>query len=248
MHDETIVPEHAAPGPMQRVIDTFVAPTKAFAAVCSKPMWWVPFLLMCLVSLVFAYVVLHKVGVETLVDGMIHQSSMLEDRIANATPAQAAQMRAAMAIPIKLMYAAPFGLMITGVIGSGILLLTANFGFGGKASFEQMLGVWFYGMLPQMLIAILTIVTLYAGANSDSFNLKDPVGTNIGYYLMGGSSPHWLIVLLSSVDVLAIWSAVLMTLGVSMVAGIKRGSAAIMVFGWWALYVLLQVAVVTITG
>ena len=49
-------------------------------------MWWVPFLPMCLVSLVFVYVVLHKVGVETLVDQIVHQSQMLEDRIASATP------------------------------------------------------------------------------------------------------------------------------------------------------------------
>ncbi len=248
MQDETAVSEGVAPGPVQRIVDIFVAPTKAFVAVRSRPMWWVPFLLMCLVSLVFAYVVLHKVGVETLVDGIVHQSQMLEDRIASATPAQAAQMRASIEIPIKLMYAAPFGLLLTGLIGAGIFLMTANFGFGGKANFEQMLGVWFYGLLPQIWITILTIVTLYAGANSDSFNLKDPVGTNIGYYLMGGSSPHWLIVLLSSADVLAIWSAVLMTMGVSTVAGIKRSSAAIVVFGWWALYVLLQVAVAVITG
>jgi hypothetical protein len=182
------------------------------------------------------------------VDGAIHQSSMLEDRMASATPAQAAQMRAGIAMPMKLLYAVPFLLLLFGLMGAGLFLATANFGFGGKATYGQMLGVWFYGMLPLMLVSILTIITLYAGADSDSFNLKDPVGTNIGYYLYGGSSPHWLITLLSSVDVLAIWSAVLLTIGVSTVAGIKLSSAAVVVFGWWGLYVLLQVAGAAIAG
>jgi hypothetical protein len=59
MHDEAVVTEDAVRGPVQRVVDTFVAPTKTFAAVREKPMWWMPYLLMCVVSLAFAYVVLH---------------------------------------------------------------------------------------------------------------------------------------------------------------------------------------------
>jgi hypothetical protein len=83
---------------------------------------------------------------------------------------------------------------------------------------------------------------------SDSFNIKNTVGTNIGYFLQGGGSPQWLITLLSSVDIFAIWAAILLTIGISMVAGIKRSSAAIIVFGWWAIYVLGQTAIAAITG
>ena len=50
-------------------------------------------------------------------------------------------MRASIETSIKLMYAAPFGLLLTGLDRAGIFLMTANFGFGGKANFEQMLGV-----------------------------------------------------------------------------------------------------------
>jgi hypothetical protein len=111
-----------------------------------------------------------------------------------------------------------------------------------------MLAVWFYGTLPIIFISILTIITIFAGMQSDSFNIKNTVGTNIGYFLQGGDSPHWLATLLSSVDVFAIWSAILLTIGISIVAGIKRSSAAIVVFGWWALYVIFQTAIAAITG
>jgi hypothetical protein len=33
---------------------------------------------------------------------------------------------------------------------------------------------------------------------------------------------------------------VLITIGVSTVAGIKRGAAAVIVFGWWIVFILLQ--------
>ena len=76
----------------------------------------------------------------------------------------------------------------------------------------------------------------------DQFDIQNAMGTNIGYYLTGTELPHWLVTLLSALDVFAIWTAVLMTMGVSIVAGIKRSSAAIVVFGWWSLFMLLKVA------
>jgi hypothetical protein len=48
--------------------------------------------------------------------------------------------------------------------------------------------------------------------------------------------------------VFAIWSAILLTIGVSIVSGIKRSSAAIVVFGWWILFILLKVAGSAISG
>ena len=107
--------------------------------------------------------------------------------------------------------------------------------FGGRATYNQMLAVWFYGTLPLIFISVLTVVSLYAGMSGDSFNIRNTLGTNVGYYLQN-SAPLWLVTLLSSVDIVAIWAAVLLTMGVSTVAGIKRGAAAAMVFGWWGIY------------
>jgi hypothetical protein len=56
------------------------------------------------------------------------------------------------------------------------------------------------------------------------------------------------VTLLASVDLFAIWIAILLTIGVSIVAGIKRSSAALVVVGWWFIYVLLKVAGAAITG
>lgn len=231
-----------------RLVDTFVAPSKTFHDIRRSAAWWLPFVLICVIGLIFAYTVLHKVGVPTLVDSVIHSSGSLSDRIANAPPDQVARIRSTIEMQIRFMYFAPVIVLIVGLIVAGIFLGTANFVFGGKANYKQMLAVWFYGTLPLIFISLLTIITLFAGMQSDNFNLKNTVGTNIGYFLQGGDSPRWLVTLLSSVDIFSIWSAILLTIGVSIVAGIKRSSAAIVVFGWWAIYVLGQTAIAAITG
>lgn len=231
-----------------RVVDTFVAPSKTFNDIRRSATWWLPFVLICIVTAVFAYTVLHKIGLPTLVDSVVHSNASLGDRLANATPDQAAKIRSSIEMQFKFMYIAPVFILIVALIVAGVFLGTANFIFGGKANYKQMLAVWFYGTLPLIFISLLTIITIFAGMQSDSFNIKNTVGTNIGYFLQGGDSPHWLSTLLSSVDVFAIWSAILLTIGVSIIAGIKRSSAAIVVFGWWALYVLFQTAVAAITG
>jgi len=248
MPDTVAATEVPPLSPVARIIDVFVAPTKTFTDIRRDASWWLPFLLVCIVSLIFAYTCLHKVGLPTLVDSVIHSNGSLADRIANAPPDQAARIRSSIEIQFKFMYVAPIIILIAGLIISGIFLGTANFAFGGRARYGQMLAVWFYGTLPLLLISILTIITLFAGMQSDNFNIKNTVGTNIGYFLQGGDLPRWLVTLLSSVDVFAIWSAILLTIGVSIVAGIKRGAAAIVVFGWWALYVLGQTAIAAITG
>lgn len=231
-----------------RFVDTFVAPSKTFNDIRRSASWWLPFVIVCILSFIFAYTCLHKVGLPTLVDSIIHSNASLSDRIANSPPDQVAKIRGSIEMQFRFMYIAPAFLLVVGLAVAGIFLATANFAFGGRAKYGQMLAVWFYGTLPLIFISILTIITLYAGMQSDNFNIKNTVGTNIGYFLQGGDTPHWLQTLLSSFDIFAIWAAILLSLGVSIVAGIKRSSAAIMVFGWWALYVLVQTAITAITG
>ena len=231
-----------------RLVDTFLAPSKTFADIRRNASWWLPFILICIVSFGFAYTALHKVGLPTLVDSVIHTNGSLEDRIANSPPDQVARIKSSIEMQFRFMYVAPVFILIVGLLVSAIFLGTANFVFGGKANYKQMLAVWFYGTLPLIFISLLTIITLFAGMQSDMFNIKNTIGTNIGYFLQGGSTPRWLVTLLSSFDVFAIWSAILLTMGISIIAELKRSSAAVIVFGWWAIYVLGQTAIAAITG
>ena len=248
MQQQVAVSEGKPLSQMERFLDAFIAPSKTFNDIRRNASWWLPVVIICILSFAFAFTVLHKVGLATLVDSTIHNSASLEDRVANASPPDAAAIRHSIEMQFRFMYVAPVFIIVVALLVSAIFLASANFGFGGRATYGQMLAVWFYGTLPLIFISLLTVITLVAGMQSDNFNIRNTVGTNIGYYLQGGSSPKWLVTFLSSFDVFAVWSAILLTMGISIVAGIKRSSAAIVVFAWWALYVLGQTAMAAIMG
>ena len=246
---ENFAPKQDSLSPIGRVLDVFVAPSKTFDAVKQRPGWWVPLLIGVAVGVVFAWTVVHTIGVPTLVDGIIHQSTSLDERVSGATPEAAAAIRAAVAKQLTItLYLGPVLTLIVGLRVAAVLLASANFIAGGRATFSQMLGVWFYGTLPLTLFYVVAIVAIFAGLGGDQFNLQNPVGTNIGFYLAGGESPKWLVALLSSVDIFAIWTAIVLTIGVSIVAGIKRGAAGAIVFGWWLLVVAIKVAAAVVGG
>ena len=57
-----------------------------------------------------------------------------------------------------------------------------------------------------------------------------------------------LYTLASSLDVVTIWTLVLLGMGTAIVAGVKRTSGYIAVFGWWAIFVLIGVGIAAISG
>jgi hypothetical protein len=234
--------------PVQRVVNTFAAPSKTFEDVRRSSGWWVPFLVAAVVGVLYAYVLLNKVGLPTLVEGVVHTSPALESRMASSTPEQAAAIRHSIETQFKFSYAAPVLSLLGGLAAAGVLLATANFGAGGRATFKQMLGVWFYGTLPITLFSLVVIAAIYGGVTGDGFSLKNPIGTNVGFYLTGSELPKALMPLLSAMDIFAVWTAWLLTIGVSTVAGIKRGAAAAVVFGWWILFILLSTAGAAFAG
>jgi hypothetical protein len=80
---------------------------------------------------------------------------------------------------------------------------------------------------------------IYAGAAPESFNIKNFAPTNAGAFLNPLETNKALYSLATSIDVITIWTLVLLGIGTSLVAGVKRTSGYIAVFGWWAIFVLV---------
>ena len=234
---------------VERIVDTFTAPRKTFADIRRSASWWAPFLVALALGMAFALTAIHQIGYAKLADGVIAQNPSLQNRIDSGTPEQAALIHVSVEAQFKyIVYFTPAIVLLVAVLCAGILLATVNFGLGGEAKFGQMLAVWFYGTLPLTIISLLAIIAIFAGLGTDSFNMQNPMGTNIGYYIPS-DSPAWLKHLLDSADIFSIWSACLLTIGVSIVGKVKRGAAAAAVFGWWIVYiVVLKIALPSVTG
>ncbi|HCT59662.1 MULTISPECIES: YIP1 family protein [Acidobacterium] len=243
MSDATMVPNAESPAGLsqiERVIDTFTAPGKTFEDIRRSASWWLPWLLAVIVGLGFSFSVQSRVGWAQVYDNILHQSPKQMQRFDQMKPEQEA---AAKNIAVKSTqisaYAFPvLGLLIAAIV-AGVLMATINFGFGGKATFGQMFAVYYYAGLPLLLKYILAIITLYAGLDPTAFNMKNPVGTNLGYYL-GTGTPAWLTSLASSLDIFSLWTAILLVIGCAAVGRVKKSSAAVAIFGWWFILIALS--------
>jgi len=58
---------------------------------------------------------------------------------------------------------------------------------------------------------------------------------------------HAVYALATSLDIVTIWCMILMSIGLATVAGVKRSSGYIAVFGWWAIIVLISVGFAAIS-
>jgi hypothetical protein len=232
----------------QRVVYTFTAPSKTFTDIIRDRSWWLPFVLSLVVSYIFIFAMVHKIGWDKLNEGNLKQNAAQAERV-NALPAdqRAVAMQKAMIFTKGITLSFPFlALVITAIMVLG-LWGTINFIFGGKATYGEIFAVWIYASLPLVLKGLLGAVSLFAGLDSESFNIQNPVGTNIGYYLPPDSA-KWLLSLGSWFDVITIWHLVLGSIGIAIVAKVKRSSGYISVFGWWLLIIIISVGIAAATS
>ena len=233
------VPEGPALTQVERVIDTFTAPSKTFKDIKRSTSWWLPFLLSLIATAGFFVTVQAKVGWDQVTENAIRLNPKQSEQMDKLTPeARATQMAIASKFTEGIFIAIPIiGLIATAII-AGVLLATINFGFGGKAKFWEAFAVCYYGSLPGIIKVIVGIAALLAGAAPESFNSRNFSGTNIGYYLSPDTNKA-ILSLATSLDVITIWTMILYAIGFSIIGGVKRSSGYIAVFGWWLLIVLV---------
>jgi hypothetical protein len=190
-----------------------------------------------------------KIGMQQVVDNQIRLDPKASERMANATPEQrAAGSQISLKITQGIFIASPLMVLASIALLSLGLWGTINFGFGGKATYGSIFSVWMFASLPSIIKSLLGVVVIYAGAAPESFNIKNFAPTNLGAFLNPMEANKALYTLASSLDVVTIWTLVLLGIGTAIVAGLKRSSGYIAVFGWWAIFVLFGVGIAAITG
>lgn len=240
--------ESAGLSQVERVVDTFVAPTKTFTDIRRNASWWLPFLLLILVSVAFAASIDRKIGFDQVAQANINRSASTQQRMSTLTDAQREQsIHTIGSITRVVSYLYPVIGLIFALICAGILMMTFNFGLGAKASYKQYLAVWFYAGLPYLIKFLLAAIAIFAGMSAEQFDINNPVGTNVGWYL-SSDTPLWLRTLFSSADIFTFWVVLLLIIGCSIVAKVKRSSAAIVIIGWWVLIILGGTIMAAIQG
>jgi len=235
---------------VQRVSNIFTAPSKTFADIKrGNKSWWMPFIIFTVVGYVLFAAVVTKIGMQQVVDNQIHLNPKQEEKLAQAPPEQReVSAKISLYITEGIFLANPLLLLAILALGSLGLWGTINFAFGGKATYGSIFTVWMYAGLPGILKVLLGIIVIFAGTAPESFNIKNYAPTNLGAFLNPLDTNAALYALASSIDITTIWTLILLGIGTATVAGVKRTSGYIAVFGWWAIFVIIGVGIAAVTG
>ncbi|MDR3738906.1 MAG: Yip1 family protein [Terracidiphilus sp.] len=228
---------------LQRVTSIFTAPSKTFDDIKGgNRSWWLPYLLAIAFGYLLFFGITAKVGWQQVAENNMKMNPKQAERI-DQMPAdqRASAMKLSATITQGIAAAVPVTLILVALVVALILWPTINFGFGGKATYGQILAVYFYAGLPALIQPVLGTAALYAGLAPESFNINNFAGTNIAYYLSIDETNKALYALASQFDIVTIWVAILLAKGIATVAGKKPSAGYITIFGWWGVWTVLRV-------
>jgi hypothetical protein len=242
----------AGPGlsQIERVTSIFSAPSKTFEDIKrGNRSWWLPFLIFVITGYILFAAVSMKIGMAQVVDNQIHLNPKQEEKLAQAPPdAQALQKKISVYVTEGIFIANPL------LVLAGIALLslglwgTMNFVFGGKATYGSIFAMWFFAGLPGIIKPLLGTIVIFAGATPETFNIKNYAPTNVAAFLPVMETNAAVYSIASSIDIVTIWTLILLGIGAATVAGVKRTSGYIAVFGWWAIFVLIGAGIAAATS
>jgi len=240
MPDAVAVPEGQPLTQVERFVDAFVAPSKTFSDILRSASCWVPILVLVILSTAFAYTVDKKVGFEAVAQQQLEKMPSMQERIDAMAPADRAKVYQQRAVGTRIStYGFPVLALIIIAIETLLLWASFNFGLGAKTTFGQVFAVVLYAGLPKILIWILAIVLLFAGVGIDGFDLQNPAGTNIGYFL----SNNTLRAAGGFFDIFGLWALALLVLGMAIISRKSKGAAAAIVVGWWVIGLLISTGI-----
>ena len=213
--------------------------------------WWMPFVIIAIVGYILFAAVSLKIGMQTTVDNQIRLDPKTEEKIANLPPDQREmQEKISVGITEGFFIANPAVVLAGIALFSVGLMATINFVFGGKATFASVFTMWMYASLPSIVKTLLGAVVIFVAGEPDTFNIKNFAPTNLAAFLFPNPAEanKALYALTSWMDAITIWTLVLLGIGIATVAGVKRSSGYIAVFGWWAIFILFSVGVALATS
>jgi hypothetical protein len=225
-----------------RIVNTFIAPSKTFTDLRRSASWWGPWLLISIFSLLFVYSMDRQIGFDQISKNEIAHSSRADQFDKLPADQQAKQIAISTGFIRYLSYGIPVMILLYFAITTLVLWATFKFAAGSGASYKTAYAIIFYASLPGIIGPILGTVSMFAGVSPEGFNVNNPVATNPAYF-MDRAGNKFLYGMASGLDILVIWSIVLMGIGFSCTSKVKRSTAIAIVAGWYLFWKLVTAAI-----
>lgn len=234
-----------------RILNTFVAPSKTFTDLGAHAKGWswiAPWVILSLTAILFAYAVGEKVTFAKAGENALQTRPKQYDRIQALPPADRDKAMQGVEKQTKIgVYAFPVVDLILLSIVSAALLASFTFVANAKVSFKLVFAIVAYAGLPSAIRYLLATTTLFAGISPDSFNINNPVATNLAVLFSATDNPV-LYTAGSFIDIFGIWTLVLTAIGFTCVSKVKLGTALTIVFAWYLAFMGLIVGLVALAS
>ena len=233
-----VKPEQPHMSEAARLAGVFFSPGKAFADIARRPRWWIPVILISILTTIYLNAFTRRVGWESVIRSGIDNNPFSQ----NLSPQQREQQIQITAGIYKYVgYASVVSMLFYVFVTAVILMFVFDTMMSAGIGLKRMMAIVSYGVLPLIVQTALSMVVLFL-KDPDEFNLRNPLVFNLGAFLSPDSSAV-LRALGSSIDLFSLWIVVLLAIGVS-AAGrkVSFGKAFTCVFSLWAILVGLKVA------
>lgn len=255
-HEPEAAEEPARLGPFSRLTGTLISPGETFADVNRKPTWLAPMIIAIVTvvaSTVFFSWRVHpdwdsimrnqiKKGLErrnqSITDEQMQQQVNFAKGIAKFSPV------------IGAVFTPIIYVIVAGIFALGLMFIQA------KTTFKKILSVVAWSFATTSIVATLVTMASLMVRDEEGLRNIDPtqpggiVPSNLAVFLASNASPI-IKSIAGSLDVFSIWILILLSIGFAAIAGSRKittGKAASVVFGFWAVFVVLKVGWAAVFG
>jgi hypothetical protein len=234
-------PVVAAPGFLSTLAGVYTDPIDTFQGIARRPSFLGPLLAILLVNSAFTFVWLRKSDHVEVVRAQIAETGIL-DRIP-PDQQEGVLQRQARLLPM-FAWLGPLVFLPLILVGlAGLFLFTYRFFYASDTTFAQSLAAvcWSFAAFYLLATAMLFLVLSLKG--QWSVDPRTVIRANAAALVGRSAIPRPLHDLLDSIDLFSAWTIFLLAAAYAAAARRSVASAAIAILVWWALYVLVKVAI-----
>jgi hypothetical protein len=235
------------PGLFDVLLDLFMEPRSAFAAILKRPgRLWIPVVGSIVLNLAFTAIWMQKVDPPQFMRNEMEQSGRAEKMSPEQLEMAINQGAGFIKIvsPVSAVVVPPLIVLAMG----GALLFVYRFFYGGDLTFTQSLAIVAWASLAVALVLIPIMLAVFAGKGDWNLNPQSVVQTNLSILLERESTSRALWSLAESIDLFSAWMMFLLATGYGLAIRKPTSAALWGVLIPWAIYVAGKVGLAALMG
>ena len=227
--------------PVSAVVGTFSRPSETFRRLVARPTWWLPLVLTIASAAASWFVVAPKMDMDRTIRESIERRAEKSGRTISPEVINRQVEMSRKLMPVF------FGVALAGsalfFFFPALVFWGSAKAMGAAARYQQLLSIWGYAGLPNLLGALLAIPIFLQlpDASLTQEGVAEVVKSNVGAFL-DPSTPAPLRALAGSFDVFSLATLFLLVLGFRRLPGLSKGVATATPVVLWLVYVIGKVA------